>query len=194
MPRLGEIRDGREIGKAKGKHIWVGCECCGKERWVLFRVSSGEPIRKLCHSCATAHPLTGTHANNWKGGRTKSRRGYWFVKLQPDDFFYPMANKKGYVLEHRLVMAKHLGRCLLPWELVHHKGNKYPAVSIENRGDNRLENLELLPHRKYHIVDSVVKQRLSLLEKRVTTLEAENTLLRKQLEEVSSATANNGRC
>jgi hypothetical protein len=41
--------------------------------------------------------------------------------VAPDDFFAPMRNKKGYVLEHRLVMAKKLGRCLQPWEIPHHR-------------------------------------------------------------------------
>ncbi len=54
---------------------------------------------------------------------------------------HPMARKTGYVAEHRLIMADHLGRNLKPYEHVHHING--------NRQDNRLENLELL-HRKNH--------------------------------------------
>jgi hypothetical protein len=65
-----------------------------------------------------------------------SKRNYMGIKLDRADFFYPMTDHKGYVREHRLVMARHLGRLLWPTEIVHHlNGNTF---------DNRIENLELI--------------------------------------------------
>ncbi len=104
-----------------------------------------------------------------KGGRY-NHKGYWYVLLRPEDFFYPMANSArkytgGYVLEHRLVVAKHLGRCLHSWEIVHHKNGA--------RGDNQFENLELLPSRSEHLIDTVLKSRLEMLERENRQLKLE---------------------
>ena len=69
---------------------------------------------------------------NWKGGKHTNKQGYVYIKA----FGHPFAVKGGYVLEHRLVMEKVLGRYLEAGEEVHH------INGIKN--DNNPENLKLV--------------------------------------------------
>jgi hypothetical protein len=148
-PNIGDIKHGQEIGrKWTGQWIWAACVDCGKERWVCLL--KGNIIKsKRCHSCAAkANGLgvntRGIHNVNWKDGKKYNRKGYIQVKLYRDDFFFTMADANHYVLEHRLVMAKSLGRCLAIWERVHHKNG--------DKADNRINNLELTTNGQ-HITD-----------------------------------------
>lgn len=185
-PNCGEIRNGWELGyRNHHKVIWVACTDCGKERWVRYSVKLGKPRSLRCCSCGMkanllAHIVKGGQNPYWKKDGRIERNGYVLIKLQPDDFFYPMVGKVGYVYEHRLVVAKALGRCLHRWELVHHKGTKYPKGSIENRSDNRYpENLQLVTDNRHKQI-TIMENRIGYLEKRVTLLEVENVLLKKE--------------
>lgn len=80
----------------------------------------------------------GAEHHNWRGGRY-IENGYVVIKVDMSDpILAPMCSKGrhgDYVLEHRVVMARSLGRPLRPSETVHHKNG--------DRQDNRLENLQL---------------------------------------------------
>ena len=73
---------------------------------------------------------------NRKGCRYINKRGYVIVNCPG----HPQGN---YVLEHRLVMEKHLGRYLSEAEIVHHINGE--------KQDNRIENLMLFSDSKEHI-------------------------------------------
>jgi DNA-binding CsgD family transcriptional regulator len=53
---------------------------------------------------------SGPNHGMWKGGRIKSGGGYIQKWVPPDDPLTSMRTLSGYVPEHRLVMAQHLGR------------------------------------------------------------------------------------
>lgn len=158
VPKIGEIRKGREISKRppQNNFIWHACEDCGKERWVYS--TKGMPITCLCQHCASKKNgfcMRGKHSCHWKGGRKVTNKGYIKIWVTPDDFFRPMADRHGYVFEHRLVVAKRLSRCLHLWEIVHHKNGV--------KDDNRDENLQLVQEIQHH--------QLTQLEDKIRKLE-----------------------
>lgn len=72
----------------------------------------------------------------WRGGRHVDSQGYVHVTVPYDWVYLEMARgRKRRVMEHRKVMAEHLGRALRDDETVHHING--------DRQDNRIENLQL---------------------------------------------------
>lgn len=81
--------------------------------------------------------VSGHHNHKWKGGKIQhSKAGYIMIKINKYHKYYVMANTTNYVMEHRLVMAEHLGRPLEKGEQVHHING--------DKNDNRIENLQLM--------------------------------------------------
>src|SRR3990167_4156396 len=80
----------------------------------------------------------GENHPNWKGGIAHTGEGYVMI-YSPN---HPFATKTRYVMEHRLVMEKCLGRYLAPKEVVHHVNKKIT--------DNRIENLKLFASNGIH--------------------------------------------
>jgi hypothetical protein len=92
-----------------------------------------------CHKCRIGKGyFTGKNNPMWKGGIRNMKSGYVYEYVEPESKFSCMVANgvgRGYVAQHRLVMAKSIDRPLLRQETVHHKNG------IKN--DNRIENLEL---------------------------------------------------
>jgi len=187
MPNVGDIKKGQFIGKCRSvNYIWRVCSICGKGKWVSYH--NGHKVPEVCLPCTVSKRNTernieykGSAHPRWNGGRTKRKDGYIEVWIPDSDFFYPMTygfrnngkSRRNYVPEHRLVMAKHLNRCLLPWEVVHHKNGI--------KDDNILENLELLPTIKQHLPDMITKLYIQKMHKRIKLLETENNCLKRKL-------------
>lgn len=90
-------------------------------------------------------PRFGAANPAWKGGVTLKRAkgnytGVRYVRCPPE--FRAMARADGYIMEHRLVMAQWVGRCLLRSEVVNHKDR--------NPSNNARANLELYPSNGDH--------------------------------------------
>ena len=172
MYQVGEVKRGKQIGKGNNSHnfIWQACDMCGKERWVPL----DKDIPRFHHCLKCNMGELGENSNGWKGGRVINNMGYVDIRLQPDDFFYPMVRASGYVLEHRLVVAKRLGRCLHSWEMVHHKDHV--------KGNNDDSNLQLVSddrHKQITILENKIDRQTLMLNE----LSKEIRLLRWELKE-----------
>lgn len=110
------------------------------ERLKLDKEKYEEVCKNIGKASSEREHSFGEKSPGWKGGKyTTKRDGYIYVYC-PEHPFSKRNGKGngGYVLEHRLVIEKSIGRYLTKEEDVHH------INGIKN--DNRLENLRLVSH------------------------------------------------
>jgi transposase-like protein len=93
-------------------------------------------VSRYLRSAGVKMNLAGAAASGFQkcGGRIQID-GRTAILTPTDSPYSSMRNHLGYILEHRLVMAEHLGRSLTPYETVHHKDG--------DKQNNALSNLEL---------------------------------------------------
>lgn len=121
----------------------MSCEWCDVDFVREFRRPSQEPAR-FC-----GDPCRGRYRSSlfWRergelprGVKWKTSDGYFFTwcpsRFTTMGHCRSRRSRRTVVLEHRLVMARHLGRALRPDEIVHHLNGV--------RTDNRLKNLALV--------------------------------------------------
>ncbi len=171
MPQLGDRCHGYDLGfKGRDIYIWEECPQCHEQRWVDKHKCKTRKRLGICFKCRCKR--YGKDNPKWQGGRSIDANGYPRIVLPPGDFFLPMADKYRSVLEHRLVMAKHLGRCLQSWELVHHKNHI--------KDDNQIENLQLIGLDK-HTQITLMEQKIKKLRLTISQLKLENVRLKSSL-------------
>jgi len=84
----------------------------GKHTWNFGKPHSPKTRAKISEG------IKGENNPRWNNGIAYAKAGYVFIRSHK----HPHKDRRGYVLEHRLVVEKIIGRYLLKSEPIHHLG------------------------------------------------------------------------
>lgn len=131
-----DLKSRKDMISGSNNPRWNGgrpvCVDCGSE------ITNYDGTR--CVSCHAKH-IVGNKNPRWKGGTKITYHGYRQIHA-PD---HPNSDSHGYIMEHRLVMSKHIGRALRRGEVVHHVDG--------DRLNNSIENLKLHTSSTHHSIE-----------------------------------------
>ena len=148
MKNLNINHGGKIFIRKRYPKVKRNCLNCGKEISVWqSRLNIGRG-----KFCSTRCGKLGKFNFFWKGGIRKGNGYVWIYKSK-----HPFATKRGYILEHRLLMEQKLGRYLRPKEIVHHINHI--------RNDNKIENLELIKNQSSHYTKHMTGNKIWLGKK-----------------------------
>lgn len=130
--------------KSRDLHILCNCPDCHKDYWIPnTQIRRGVKRTPRCNACA----ILFRNYNNGSG-RFSTVAGYIGLTIshldQKDQKLAKETSRtKGFILEHRMVMARYLKRPLTPDDQIHHRNG--------NKTDNRIANLRLVTKQTHHI-------------------------------------------
>ncbi|MCC6328977.1 MAG: HNH endonuclease [Acidobacteria bacterium] len=137
----------------------VICSCGHRRKRQVGAIYRKGIVRKtICRKCADqkhGQRIARQNNPNFKKGYWITPQGYKVVVIGANHPMIQMAanfkkNGSGRILEHRLVMAMSLGRCLEPWEQVHHLNKE--------KTDNRVENLQIVTPKEHTAVTAMERE------------------------------------
>lgn len=173
----------KEFRRGKSGGARAECGNCGKEIWMApsrLQRAQDRDRKVYCSWDCKRQWYSGKNHHMYKG-KYKNLPGYVVIRGDevPEEY-HSMLTESDHVLEHRLVMAQHLGRSLTDGEVVHHKNGV--------KDDNRIENLELHSRLAHNGITNIEHKGIAKLKRENKQLKAQVKELQERLEKLEAKT------